>query len=79
MLGSARPDTGIADLPPRCRRHLCRDDRSRRSRRASEDQRATITRELREEDYGARGLAARDPEGITWSFDTYAGAHGVTA
>jgi uncharacterized glyoxalase superfamily protein PhnB len=35
---------------------------------------ATIVRELREEDYGSRGFTARDPEGVYWSFGTYAGA-----
>ncbi len=34
---------------------------------------ATITREMREEDYGSRGFTCRDPEGVHWSFGTYAG------
>jgi uncharacterized glyoxalase superfamily protein PhnB len=29
---------------------------------------------MRDEDYGSRGFTARDPEGVTWSFGTYAGA-----
>lgn len=33
----------------------------------------TIVRELRDEDYGSRGFTCRDPEGVLWSFGTYAG------
>ncbi|MGA9873962.1 MAG: VOC family protein [Rhodococcus sp. (in: high G+C Gram-positive bacteria)] len=28
---------------------------------------------LRDEDYGSRGFTCRDPEGVLWSFGTYAG------
>lgn len=35
---------------------------------------ATITRELRDEDYGSRDFGLRDAEGIMWTFGTYAGA-----
>ena len=34
---------------------------------------ATITQGLRDEDYGSRGFTCRDPEGVYWSFGTYAG------
>lgn len=34
---------------------------------------ATAVRGLAEEDYGSRGFTVRDPEGILWSFGTYAG------
>ena len=34
---------------------------------------AEVVRELRDEDYGSRGFSVRDPEGILWSFGTYAG------
>lgn len=34
---------------------------------------ATISRGLRDEDYGSRGFSVRDPEGVFWSFGTYAG------
>ncbi|NUR73392.1 MAG: glyoxalase [Hamadaea sp.] len=34
---------------------------------------AKIVRGLRDEDYGSRGFTARDPEGVVWSFGTYAG------
>jgi uncharacterized glyoxalase superfamily protein PhnB len=35
---------------------------------------ARITHELQDEDYGSRGFTCRDPEGVFWSFGTYAGA-----
>ncbi|NIL78044.1 VOC family protein [Rhodococcus sp. B10] len=34
---------------------------------------ARVTRPMKDEDYGSRGFTCRDPEGITWSFGTYAG------
>ncbi len=34
---------------------------------------ATVVRELRDEDYGSRGFSVRDPQGVLWSFGTYAG------
>lgn len=35
---------------------------------------ARVVREIRDEDYGSRGFAVRDPEGNLWSFGTYRGA-----
>jgi uncharacterized glyoxalase superfamily protein PhnB len=34
---------------------------------------ADVLQELRDEDYGSRGFAVRDPEGNLWSFGTYRG------
>ena len=34
---------------------------------------AKLLRELRDEDYGSRGFTVSDPEGVIWSFGTYAG------
>ena len=34
---------------------------------------ATIAMELRDQDYGSREFTCRDPEGVFWSFGTYAG------
>ncbi|MET7771129.1 VOC family protein [Nocardia sp. NPDC005366] len=34
---------------------------------------AEVVRDLRDEDYGSRGFAVRDPEGNIWSFGTYRG------
>ena len=35
---------------------------------------ARVVRELHDEDYGSREFTVRDPEGVYWSFGTYAGA-----
>lgn len=37
---------------------------------------ARITRGPEDQDYGAREFTAQDPEGVFWSFGTYAGADG---
>ncbi|MEV0709172.1 VOC family protein [Nocardia aurea] len=34
---------------------------------------AEVVRDMRDEDYGSRGFAVRDPEGNIWSFGTYSG------
>ncbi|MFD6857482.1 VOC family protein [Rhodococcus sp. NPDC060086] len=36
---------------------------------------ATVTVEMRDEDYGSHGFTCRDPQGVFWSIGTYAG-HG---
>lgn len=35
------------------------------------DARATITVEMRDEDYGSHGFTCRDPHGVYWSIGTY--------
>ena len=35
---------------------------------------ATVIRPLTDQDYGSRDFTVRDPEGVIWSFGTYAGA-----
>ncbi len=35
---------------------------------------AEIVASLHDTDYGSRDFTARDPEGVLWSFGTYAGA-----
>lgn len=74
MLGSARDDSPINELPPGTGSvYAITDDPDglyERARKAG----AVIVRELRDEDYGSRGFTARDPEGVYWSFGTYAGA-----
>ncbi|GAA3590175.1 VOC family protein [Kineosporia mesophila] len=40
---------------------------------------ATISTELHVTDYGSKDFAARDPEGNTWYFGTYPGAHRATS
>ena len=34
---------------------------------------AAVVRAPRDEDYGGRDFVVRDPEGVYWSFGTYAG------
>lgn len=41
--------------------------------RRAVDAGATIVKGLTDEDYGSRGFTCRDPEGVYWSFGTYAG------
>lgn len=79
MLGSARPDGSITDLPPGVGSiYVAVTDPDALYERARAHG-ASITREMRDEEYGSRGFAARDPEGVTWSFGTYAGAESQDA
>ena len=74
MLGSARDDSSIAALPPGTGAiYLVTDDPDAAYARAKAAG-AEITRELNDTDYGSREFGARDPEGVLWSFGTYAGA-----
>jgi uncharacterized glyoxalase superfamily protein PhnB len=74
MLGSARPDGGLSALPPGVGAvYVVVSDPDVLYARATAHG-ATITREMRDEDYGSRGFQARDPEGVIWSFGTYSGA-----
>jgi uncharacterized glyoxalase superfamily protein PhnB len=74
MLGSARDDSDIKSLPPGVGAvYLVTDDPDglyERARAAGAD----IIAELHDTDYGSRDFSARDPEGVHWSFGTYAGA-----
>ena len=76
MLGSAREDSALNELPPGTGSvYVVIDDPDglyERARAAG----ATIVRGLRDEDYGSRGFTCRDPEGVFWSFGTYAGTLG---
>ena len=79
MLGTARPDSGIAQLPPGVGAvYVVVTDPDALYERAISNG-AVITREMRNEEYGSRGFAARDPEGVIWSFGTYAGADSTGA
>ena len=78
MLGSARPDSGLTELPPGVGAiYVAVTDPDALYERAKAHG-ATITREMRDEEYGSRGFQARDPEGVIWSFGTYAGADPAT-
>jgi uncharacterized glyoxalase superfamily protein PhnB len=79
MLGSVRPDSGITSLPPGVGAiYVVVTDPDTLYARATANG-ARITREMHDEDYGSRGFAASDPEGVTWSFGTYAGADAADA
>jgi uncharacterized glyoxalase superfamily protein PhnB len=74
MLGGVRPDGGIPSLPTGVGAvYVVVSDPDALYARATAHG-ATITREMRDEDYGSRGFTASDPEGVIWSFGTYAGA-----
>jgi uncharacterized glyoxalase superfamily protein PhnB len=74
MLGSARADSGIVDLPPGVGAvYVVVTDPDALYQRATAHG-ATIIRDLHDQDYGSRDFTARDPEGVIWSFGTYAGA-----
>ncbi|MCX4095980.1 VOC family protein [Nocardia sp. alder85J] len=73
MLGSVREGMSLKQLPPGTGSVYIvvdnPDELYARARAAG----ATITGELRDEDYGSRGFTCRDPEGVYWSFGTYGG------
>jgi uncharacterized glyoxalase superfamily protein PhnB len=76
MLGSAsREDSSIAGLPSGTgSAYVVTDDVDglfKRARAAG----AAVVQEPQDEPYG-RGFTVRDPEGVFWSFGTYAGAGG---
>jgi uncharacterized glyoxalase superfamily protein PhnB len=78
MLGSVRPESGADTLPPGVGEiYVVTTDPDALYQRAKANG-ATITREMREEGYGSRGFTASDPEGVVWSFGTYAGADAPT-
>jgi uncharacterized glyoxalase superfamily protein PhnB len=74
MLSSARDDSDIKSLPPGVGAvYLVTGDPDglyARARAAGAD----IVAGLQDTDYGSRDFTARDPEGVHWSFGTYAGA-----
>jgi len=74
MLGTARADSVIADLPPGTGSiYVVTEDPDalfERARAAG----ARVVQELHDTDYGSRDFAVRDPEGVYWSFGTYPGA-----
>ena len=74
MLGSVRDDSTIAGLPAGTGGiYVVTDDPDGLYARVLAAG-VPITGELRDEDYGSRGFTCQDPEGVFWSFGTYAGA-----
>jgi uncharacterized glyoxalase superfamily protein PhnB len=74
MLGSVREDSGLPELPAGTGSiYVVTEDPDglyERARAAG----ARVVRELHDTDYGSRDFTVRDPEGVHWSFGTYAGA-----
>ena len=74
MLGSLREGGGGIDLPVASGSvYIVVEDPDAlyaRARAAG----ATVVREIRDQDYGSREFSVRDPEGVFWSFGTWAGA-----
>jgi uncharacterized glyoxalase superfamily protein PhnB len=74
MLGSARADSVIADLPPGTGSiYVVTEDPDGIFERACKAG-ARVVMELHNTDYGSRDFAVRDPEGVYWNFGTYPGA-----
>jgi uncharacterized glyoxalase superfamily protein PhnB len=75
MLGSAqRADSSIKHLPSGTGSVYVVTTRPDELYEQATAAGAAITHELQDEDYGSRGFTCRDPEGVHWSFGTYAGA-----
>jgi len=74
MLGSTAPSNEHLGSPPGTGAvYLVTDEPDElyaRARAAG----ANIVREIQDMDYGSREFAVRDPEGVYWSFGTYAGS-----
>ncbi|MFD0000430.1 VOC family protein [Nocardia sp. NPDC127526] len=75
MLGSAREGSAIKDLPAGVGSvYIVVDDPDALCARAKAAG-ATMVRDLTDQtDYESRDFVCRDPEGVYWSFGTYAGA-----
>ena len=74
MLGSAREDSVIVSVPPGTGSVYVVTEEPDRLYERARAAGATVLREIRDEDYGSREFTVRDPEGVIWSFGTYAGA-----
>lgn len=73
MLGSTKRGEVLADLPGGIGAvYVVTDDPDALFERATAAG-ARVVQGLRDEDYGSRGFTVRDPEGVFWSFGTYAG------
>ncbi|GAB2725591.1 VOC family protein [Nocardia thraciensis] len=73
MLGSVRAGSALEMAPPGVGAVYVVIDNPDELYERAKAAGATITLELRNEDYGSRGFTCRDPEGVYWSFGTYAG------
>ncbi|MEV5754722.1 VOC family protein [Actinoallomurus sp. NPDC052308] len=75
MLGGAdRADSPIAGLPPGMGSVYVVTDAPDALYERAVAAGATVVQGLTDQDYGSRDFTVRDPEGVFWSFGTYAGA-----
>jgi uncharacterized glyoxalase superfamily protein PhnB len=74
MLGSDRPDSVIADQPAGVGSVYIVTDEPDALFAQARAAGARVVKGLTDEEYGSRGFTVRDPEGVYWSFGTYAGA-----
>ena len=75
MLGSSsRTESSIAELPAGTGSVYVVTDSPDELFARAEAAGATVIRGLTDQDYGSREFTVRDPEGVFWSFGTYAGA-----
>ena len=72
MLGTARAEGPIDAAPGEGSIYCVIDEPDALDARATAAG-ATVVRCLAEESYGSRGFTIRGPEGVYWSFGTYAG------
>jgi len=73
MLGSARKDSVIADMPSGTGSiYVVTEEPDALYERARASG-GLVVREPHDEDYGSCGFTVGDPEGVYWSFGTYAG------
>lgn len=73
MLGSARPDSAISELPAGVGSAYVATEQPDAIHDRVVAAGGNIVHPLQDEDYGSRGFTCRDPEGVHWSFGTYAG------
>lgn len=74
MLGSVRPDSTIAELPPGTGSvYIYTEDPDGLYERACAAG-ARVVLAVHDTDHGSRDFTVRDPEGVYWSFGTYRGA-----
>lgn len=74
MLGSTRKDSPIAGLPSGTGSVYVVTDEPDALFARAQAAGATVVRVLTDNDHGSRGFTVRDPEGVLWSFGTYAGS-----
>ena len=74
MLGSGREDSSLKDLPTGTGSIYLVTGRPDELYERAKAGGTRFAMELHDTDYGSRGFTCRDPEGVFWSFGTYAGA-----